>query len=183
MTTPIGHDIRALRKTRCLTLRDLAGQLNRSVGWLSQVERGHTTPSIPDLKRIADIFGLTISFFFRSADRDSAERGLIQRAEDRMAIGALSEGLSEELLSPSLGGSFEMIQSTFAPGARGAGNQSEAREDGGVLIHGQLSLTIGTLTTTLNEGDSFQFKGLPYEWHNPGDIPARVIWVVSPPIY
>lgn len=187
MTDPLGPDIRALRKSRGLTLQELASALDRSVGWLSQVERGQTTPAIPDLARIAEHFGLTISFFFRSSARDNAERGLIQRAQDRVAIGDLRQGLSEELLSPSLTGSFEMIQSTFAPGAKGQGRQSPNREDGGVVISGQLSLTFGSLTTTLKPGDSFQFAGgsggQNYDWSNPGDTPAVVIWVISPPIY
>lgn len=183
MTDPLGPDIRALRKSRGLTLQELASALDRSVGWLSQVERGRTTPAIPDLARIAEHFGLTISFFFRSSARDATERGVIQRATDRVAIGDLSKGLSEELLSPSLTGGFEMIQSTFAPGAKGQGQQSPDREDGGVVISGQLTVTLGSLTTTLNPGDSFQFKGQTYGWSNPGDIPAVVIWVISPPIY
>lgn len=183
MTDPLGPDIRALRKSRGMTLQDLATALDRSVGWLSQVERGQTTPAIPDLARIAEVFGLTISFFFRSAAREAAERGVIQRAPDRIALGDLGKGLSEELLSPSLTGGFEMIQSTFAPGARGNGQQSPAREDGGVVISGQVKLTIGTLTTTLNPGDSFQFKGQAYAWENPGPVPAVVLWVISPPIY
>jgi transcriptional regulator with XRE-family HTH domain len=183
MSDPLGPDIRALRKARGMTLQDLAQRLDRSVGWLSQIERGQTTPAIPDLARIAKVFGLTISFFFRSSSRDAAERGVIQRATDRVAIGDITQGLSEELLSPSLTGSFEMIQSTFAPGAQGMGQQSERREDGGIVIAGQLCLTLGSFTTTLNPGDSFQFQGQSYGWSNPGSNPAVVIWVISPPIY
>lgn len=183
MTAALGQDIRALRKSRGLTLQDLAARLGRSVGWLSQVERGQTTPAIPDLGRIAEVFGLTISFFFRSAARSPEEQGLIQRGPDRISIGSLDSGLAEELISPNLAGSFEMIQSTFAPGARGAGSRNAEREDGGILTAGQLCLTIGQLTTTLHPGDSFQFKGQAYSWHNPGAVPAVVIWVISPPIY
>lgn len=183
MTDPLGPDIRALRKSRGLTLQELAEALGRSVGWLSQIERGQTTPAIPDLARIAEVFGLTISFFFRAAARDAAERGLIQRAADRVALGDIGQGLTEELLSPSLTGGFEMIQSTFAPGATGQGQQAPNREDGGMVISGHLTLTIGEMTTTLTPGDSFQFKGQAYGWSNPGDTPAVVIWVISPPIY
>ena len=35
----LGADLRALRKARGVTLAELAADLNRSVGWLSQVER------------------------------------------------------------------------------------------------------------------------------------------------
>lgn len=183
MTDPLGQDIRALRKARGLTLQELADAVGRSVGWLSQIERGQTAPSIPDLGRIAEAVGVTISFFFRSASRSAAERGVIQRAADRMAIGSLASGLAEELLSPSLGGSFEIIQSTFAPGASGASPGGKDREDGGVVVQGSLTLSIGSLTTQLQTGDSFQFAGQPYAWANPGDTPAVVIWVISPPVY
>ncbi len=183
MTDTLGQDIRALRKTRAMTLQDLAEAVGRSVGWLSQVERGQTTPTISDLGRIADVFGVTISFFFRSASRSPEERGTIQRADDRTAIGSLASGLSEELLSPHLSGSFEMIQSTFAAKASGAGKPRADREDGGVVVQGSLTLTVGTLQTTLQAGDSFQFAGKAYSWRNDGDVPAVVIWVISPPVY
>ena len=35
----LGADLRALRKSRGLTLQDMADAMGRSVGWLSQVER------------------------------------------------------------------------------------------------------------------------------------------------
>ena len=35
----LGTDLRALRKTRGLTLQDIADRLGRSVGWVSQIER------------------------------------------------------------------------------------------------------------------------------------------------
>ncbi|MFD2442258.1 helix-turn-helix domain-containing protein [Paracoccus kondratievae] len=100
----IGQDIRALRKARGLTIVDCAAALERSVGWLSQVERGVTTPSVQDLGRIARLFDLNISFFFRSASRGPDEQGLIVRAADRSRIGSVDTGLSEELLSPGLMG-------------------------------------------------------------------------------
>ena len=46
----LGADLRALRKARGLTLSELATTLGRSVGWLSQVERDLSQPSISDLR-------------------------------------------------------------------------------------------------------------------------------------
>jgi transcriptional regulator with XRE-family HTH domain len=184
MSKQIGDDIRALRKSRAITLKELAAAVGRSLGWLSQIERGQTTPSVRDLGLIADYFGINISFFFRSASRQEEERGLVLRAADRMPIGSTETGLTEELLSPLLSGSFEMIKSVFAPRSTSAGMiAAREKEDGGVLISGQLTLTIGTLEVELHPGDSFQFAGRPYAWSNAHDEPAIVIWVVSPPIY
>lgn len=184
MGKQIGDDIRALRKARGITLKDLAEAVGRSLGWLSQIERGQTEPSVRDLGRIADQLGIAISFFFRSSSRQEAERGLVLRAADRVAIGSSDSGLTEELLSPTLSGSFEMIKSEFAPHSDSGGRiPTRDREDGGVLISGQLILTIGTLEVELMPGDSFQFAGPDYAWRNPGDQPAVAIWIVSPPVY
>ena len=184
MSKQVGQDIRALRKARGLTLVALAEAVGRSVGWLSQVERGQTLPAIPDLARLGECLGVTISFFFRAASRNPAERGLIQRAADRSAIGDARAGLTEELLSPSLGGSFEMLKSTLAPRASSQTlHPAPPREDGGVVIAGSFVLTIGDQEFQLETGDSFQFAGKPYSWRNPHDAPAVVIWVISPPVY
>lgn len=184
MSKQIGDDIRALRKGRGITLKELAGAVGRSLGWLSQIERGQTVPSVRDLGAIADYFGINISFFFRSASRREEEQGIILRAADRMPIGSHETGLTEELLSPSLSGSFEMIKSVFAPHSTSGGAvKAREKEDGGILISGRLSMQIGELEVDLLPGDSFQFINRDYAWENHGDDPAVVVWVVSPPIY
>lgn len=180
----IGQDIRALRRARSMTIADCAAALGRSIGWLSQAERGLTTPSVHDLGQIAALFGVNIGFFFRSASRHPDEQGLIVRAPDRSAIGSAETGLYEELLSPGLTGAFEMIRSVFAPGAVSP-EALPAREveHGGVLVAGRLTLIVEGRRFDLGPGDSFQFAGRAYAWENPGEEPAEVIWIVSPPIY
>lgn len=180
----VGEDIRSLRKTRGMTLTQLASDVGRSVGWLSQIERGQTTPSVRDLGQLAERLDVTLSFFFRSSSRAEEEQGLVLRAADRPTIGSTESGLTEALLSPTLNGSFEMIQSVFAPGSSSGGAcKPRATEDGGILIAGALTLTIGDTEVHLNTGDSFQFRETHYAWRNDGKEPAIVIWIVAPPIY
>lgn len=180
----LGSDIRALRKSRGLTITELTATLGRSVGWLSQVERGQTTPSAKDLAAIAAYFDVSLNFFFRSAHQSPEEQGLILRADDRVPIGSSKTGLTEELLSPTLGGRFEMIMSTFAPHSDNDGHKvARPTEDGGVLISGQLTIWIGTQKVVLHPDDSFQFKESSYAWQNDGASPAVVFWVISPPVY
>ena len=61
----LGADLRALRKSRGLTLAELAETLGRSVGWLSQVERDISDPSITDLRDIAAKLDVSVSMLFR----------------------------------------------------------------------------------------------------------------------
>lgn len=184
MNHHVGDDIRSLRKSRGLTLVQLASDVGRSVGWLSQIERGQTTPSVRDLGSLAERLEVNLSFFFRSSGRAQEEQGLVLRAADRPTIGSDDTGLTEELLSPTLSGSFEIIRSVFAAGSSSVGpRKARASEDGGVLLSGQLSLTVAGSELKLNAGDSFQFSQAEYEWRNDGSEPAVVIWIVAPPIY
>ena len=184
MTERLGADIRALRKSRGSTLQALSGKVGRSVGWLSQVERGITEPSVRDLDLIAESLGVSISLFFRSASKRPEEHGIVLRAEDRIPIGSSECGLVEELLSPTLGGAFEMIRSVFEPGSDSGGlRPARDREDGGVIVSGRLTIEINGGEFDLGPGDSFQFSGGAYAWRNEGDQRAVVIWVISPPVY
>ena len=179
----VGADIRALRKARGFTLSALALQLGRSVGFLSQVERGLSEPSIADLRLLSETFAVPLSFFFGKADADPLERGYVVRSAARRRLGHPAEGLSEELLSPDLGGAFEIIRSVFAPGAQLAEPLQRLSEEAGYLVEGSLDVWIGDQCFHLHAGDSFRFANEPYRWRNPGATPCVVIWVIAPPVY
>ncbi|MBT9385410.1 XRE family transcriptional regulator [Pseudooceanicola sp. CBS1P-1] len=184
MSTQLGADIRALRRSRNMTLQAVTSVIGRSPAWLSLIERDLTRPSIGDLELIAQVFDVSISFFFRSEAQDPREQGVVVRAARRARLGSDESGLVEELLSPTLGGGFQMIRSVFAPRASSGGpRRRRPKEDGGVLVAGRLTLCIGDRRFDLETGDSFQFSDDTYEWENPHDQPAEVIWVISPPVY
>lgn len=179
----LARDIRALRKARGLTLAELGLKLNRSVGWLSQVERGISTPSIGDLRAFADAFGVPVSLFFSHDVPDDRERGVVVRAGRRRSLGSSDSGLIEELLSPDLGGSFEVLRSEFAPGAELKEPALRVTEEAGYVVSGIFEIEIDGAWFRLDAGDSFRFAAKPFRWRNPGSEPAVVIWVVSPPVY
>ncbi|MDG4851749.1 MULTISPECIES: XRE family transcriptional regulator [unclassified Mesorhizobium] len=179
----LAGDIRALRKARGLTLAEIALKLDRSVGWVSQVERGLSIPSLGDLRAFAELFGVPLSLFFSHDVPAEEERGVVVRAGSRRSLGTSESGLVEELLSPDLGGSFEMLRSVFAPGAELKTEARRPTEEAGYVASGTFELEIGGVWHRLSEGDSFRFEGKPFRWRNPGADPAVVIWVVSPPVY
>lgn len=179
----LASDIRALRRARGLTLAEIALKLGRSVGWVSQVERGLSTPSLSDLRAFAELFGVPISLFFSHDVPQESERGVVVRAGRRRTLGTSESGLVEELLSPDLGGSFEMVRSIFAAGAEMKAEQLRPTEEAGYIASGIFEIEIAGVWHRLSEGDSFRFEGKPYRWRNPGTEPAVVIWVVSPPVY
>lgn len=179
----LARDIRALRKARGLTLSGLAEKLDRSVGWLSQVERGISLPSLADIRALANHFHVPVSLFLAEQEPVGGEYGVIVRADRRRVLGTSDSGLVEELLSPDLGGSFEIIRSVFAPGTEQAEARHRGAEEAGYLVSGTLELEIGGVSHELCAGDSFRFRKEPLRWRNRGTEPAVVIWVVSPPVY
>ena len=137
----IGSDIRALRRSRNWTLSDLAEQLDRSVGWLSQVERDVTEPALDDIRKIAALFNLPLGFFFTSpANQD--EQHYIVRAGSGRVMNDTKKGLREILLSPDLGGAFEIIHSVFAPRAKCPQPFIRPTEEAGYVISGQFSFLL-----------------------------------------
>jgi transcriptional regulator with XRE-family HTH domain len=179
----LGADIRALRKTRGLTLQDIADALGRSVGWVSQIERDLSEPSISDLRRIAGLLDVNVSLLFGTPDAPADEAGHVVRAGARRPIGNGGSGLIEELLSPDLSDDFEVVHSTFQPHSRRFEVLTRPTQEVGYLISGKLDMTIGGHRFTLTPGDSFRIRGEPFEWINPYDAPAVAIWVIAPPVY
>ena len=179
----LARDIRALRKARGLTLAAIALKLGRSVGWVSQVERGLSVPALAALRARADLFAVPLSLLFDHEAADDAERGLIVRAGRRRTLGTSESGLVEELLSPDLGGSFELLRSEFAPGAALSTPTARPTEEAGYVVSGRFDLEIDGDWHELGPGDSFRFAGQPFRWRNTGQEPAVVIWAVSPPVY
>lgn len=179
----LGADLRALRKARGKTLVDLAQALGRSVGWVSQVERDLSHPSIIDLRAIAAVLNVPMSLFFGQNTASDDENGYVVRAGARRRIGSGEDGLIEELLSPDLTDDFEVVHSVFQPGSARTLPIKRPTQEVGYLISGKLDLTIEGRTFTILPGDSFRIRGEAHHWANPYDDPAIAIWVIAPPVY
>ena len=183
ITGSIGADLRSLRKSRGMTLADLAEQVGKSVGWVSQVERDISHPSIDDLRQLPDAVSVPISIFFGQSPARADEFGRIVRAGMRRSIGGGEIGLREELLSPDLTDDFEMVRSVFEPGASLPKAVTRATQEVGYLVSGKLTLWISGDKFDLEAGDSFRIRGEPFRWENPYDNAAVTIWVIAPPVY
>lgn len=179
----VGRDIRRLRKRRGITIKALAAATGRSVGFLSQVERGLSAIALTDLQRITQYLGVPLGWFFVNEPGPPGERDHVVRAGARRPVGSREGGLVEELLSPDLGGSHAVFRSVFEPGAEMAEAQRRDTEETGYVVSGELELWLDDRHLHLYAGDSFRFAGEAYRWRNPGVCETVVIWVIAPPVY
>ena len=186
----LGQEIRQLRKVRGMTLQQLALATGKSVGFLSQVERNLTKPSVAALQDISAALGVHIGWFFREEPAGSAdERDHIVRRENRrrLTYSALSSteylGLHDTLLSANLDGELALGISRYEPGAStGDDVYAHAGEEAGLVLSGTLELTINGRLHRLEAGDSFSFKSkLPHRYYNPSaSEEAVVVWANTP---
>lgn len=179
----VGPDLRALRKARGVTLAALSAAAGRSVGWLSEVERGLSEPTLADLRRIADHLFVPLGIFFGDPETPKEEQGVIVRRGSGRVLSECSAGLGEELLSPDLRGEFELLRRTFAPGVGVTKRVSGQKEQAGYVIAGEFEIQVDGRWFELHQGDSIRLKGEPYFWRNTGDQDAVLIWVTTAPVY
>ena len=181
----VGEEIRHLRNAREIKLSELSEASGLSVGYLSQIERGISSPSIKALHSISRALDVTISWFFKDVDTsNSAERQYVVRAEKRRNL-HFEGGITDELLSPNLGRELELLRCTFSTGAiSGDEPYTHRGEEAGIIISGTMELWLDDDHFILEEGDSFAFsRDKPHRYRNCGVTEAVVIWAITPPSY
>jgi len=185
-----GSEIRELRKARGLSLKQLSELTDISVSYLSVIERDAGNPSHEMFQLIANALDVDMGWFF--APRRGAgpeERACIVRAGSRRNLNTLygssaqELGYSDSLLSSTIGGRFCMGMAVYAPGAERPVTPMH-RHDGeehGVIIKGELEMTLGEEVITLYEGDSYSFDARRrHRGRNKTDRETVLVWAVSP---
>jgi transcriptional regulator with XRE-family HTH domain len=74
----LGTELRRLRKYHQLTLTKVHAKTGISVGFLSDMERGRTNPSLTTLKKLADLYQTWPSDILRTAEDRQAVTTLIE---------------------------------------------------------------------------------------------------------
>lgn len=181
----VGREIKDLRKASVMTLAELSQATGLSQGYLSQVERGLSSPSVKALHSISRALGVNISWFFPNPDGDDEDVSEYIVRKDRRRKLTFQSGITDELLSPNLSRGLELLRCTFAPHSDSGKETYEHRgEEAGVLIAGMLTLWLGEKRIQLATGDSFAFEStIPHRYANESDEEAVIIWVISPPSY
>ena len=61
----IGREVRAHRKQKGITVAELSAQTDLSIGMLSKIENGNTSPSLTTLQTLANALSVPLTSFFR----------------------------------------------------------------------------------------------------------------------
>lgn len=193
----LGREIRQLRKAKGISLTDFAKLTDRSIGFLSGIERGLVRPSIATLQVISETLGMQVGWFFpEESDAPGRESRIIVRRDRgrRLAYANVGRGgqlgstdylgTEDYLLSPDLAGSMICGMTRMTAGSS-QGDEPLSYEGETVLhiLEGQIELELSGEVFVLETGDTAQFHtSEPHRWRNVSDAQAVLFWTLTPVI-
>jgi transcriptional regulator with XRE-family HTH domain len=178
----VGGRLRHARLVKGATLKQVAETAGCSESMLSKIENGRTYPSLPMLHRITEALGTNLSALLASAEEEDSVVSLPHQRANYIVHG---QGIRLERLIPYADG--HLLQSNIiwiAPGASLEGEFTHQGEELGYVLEGEIELTIAGKTYRAAAGASFHFRSeLTHSYRNAGEVPARVMWVSTPPTF
>lgn len=191
----LGARLREVRAAKGMSLRALGDVVGVSASMLSQIETGRSRPSVNTLYAITTALEISVEdLFIPPAERGSAQQdqdraaavrlksGPLVRPDERAQL-TLESGVTWELLGDLPGRPFDFLRMTYPPGAHSSVTGALMRHAGceyGLLLSGELVLTLGFEEFTLRAGDSVSFESsIPHGYRNNGGEPAVGVWFVT----
>ena len=168
----VGTRIRALRKSKALLLKTIATKTGFSIGFLSQIERGLSSPTLRALMTLADAMQVNLADIIRGATAPLPTAPVITRAADRSSITLWKSGIRKLALAGgglAAGAPFSMTLLEFAARASsGVELYTHQGEEAGYVLQGRLLLEFSDRRWILEPGDSFHFASdIPHRFENP----------------
>ncbi|MDB9708105.1 XRE family transcriptional regulator [Planktotalea frisia] len=182
----IGREVRAFRKQKEITVAELASMTGLSIGMLSKIENGNTSPSLSTLQTLANALSVPLTSFFRrfeeqrSAVHTKAGEGVELEREGTRAghqynllghIGANSSGV---IVEPYLITLSE--QSDVFPMFQHGGIETI------YMLEGKVDYRHGDDVHSLLPGDTLFFDAdAPHGPEKLVELPARYLSIISYP--
>ncbi|MGE0503535.1 MAG: helix-turn-helix domain-containing protein [Rhizobiaceae bacterium] len=151
---PLGQRLRDRRLALGLTLKEVADRAGLSVGFISQIERGITTPSLSSLVSVARVLGAHVSDFLAQPKVTAPTTRHDQRPH--YAIGGHS--LTYERLSTSFPGN--VLRSVVIHEPPGYRSEPIAHEGEEIffILDGAITVEVDGEQVILQTGDSIHFQ-------------------------
>ncbi len=182
----LGANIKRIRMGKGLKVIDVARKTGLTSSTICQVERARISPTIATLKKIAAALEQPLSEFFgETEDTVPAVPPCASPVVHRSQRKTLSpgKGVTYHLLNPDFSGPIEFIYNVYEPGAgTGAGQYTHPGTECGLILEGELRITIRDQEYLLREGDSITFNSSePHAKMNNGSVNCVCVWANTPP--
>ena len=164
----IGNKLKELRVLKGLTQEELADRSELSKGFISQLERNLTSPSITTLMDILQCLGTSIGEFFNEAP------------DEQIVFG--KQDYFEKLSDTAQKNTIEPIYLTLQAGGSTCPDTPHEGEEFGYVLQGAVSIHLGNKTYKAKKGESFYYTADKTHFLSSKNG-ATLIWVSSPPSF
>ncbi len=179
----LGDVLRDARKSKKLTLSELAEKVGVTTGYLSHLERNKMEPSLSVLRSLSDELSIPVSMLFVD---DDSEDIVVVRKNQRAKVSYLNLSGNCQVLTPLVWRSttppdLEVLQVTIPPESRISGeNISHHTDECIYVLSGELEYHYGDACIRIETGGSIYIpKKTGHYIYNYGDSDAMIIWVVK----
>ena len=175
----IGEKIKLLRQKNTLTIEELANRCELTKGFISQIERDISSPSIETLESILEVLGTNLGDFFKQ----EKNRKFVYGVEDRYEVEQDNYHI-EWLIPNAQANELEPILIQIKPYSESQKLLPFEGEIFGYVLSGEVSVYSGTKFQKAYEKDSFYLYGnnQHYLKNNSNKI-AEVLWISTPPVF
>jgi transcriptional regulator with XRE-family HTH domain len=180
MSVDVGRQLRAVRTAFGLSQRELAKRAGVTNGMISLIEQGRVSPSVGSLQKILGCLPMTMAEFF-TRDIESHDNVVFRAAElPNVGTGAIRYCL---VAASRPDRKMSILWESYAPDTdTGEDLLTHSGEEGGVVVEGELELTVAGKTWSLGPGDAYYFDSrLPHRFRNTGKVAARIVSANTPP--
>ncbi len=177
----IGKKIRDLRIQKNLTQEELADRCELSKGFISQLERDLTSPSIATLIDILQCLGTDLKHFFNDSDDDQIsfkETDYFEKIDEELG------NKIEWIIPNAQKNMMEPIRITLEKGGSTYPDNPHEGEEFGYVLSGSICLILGSRTIRVKKGESFYFTANTTHYIRASEkTGATLIWVSTPPSF
>ncbi len=175
----IGKKLKDLRLQNGLTLGDLASRSELTKGFLSQVERNLTTPSISTLEDILEALGTNLSEFFH----EEPEQKIVFSTQD-FFVDEQEDYKIEWVIPNAQKNQMEPILLTIQPRKKSHILSAHPGEEFGYVLKGNVTLVRENKKYKLKAQDTFYLDGTKSHYlYNHGSSEAKILWITTPPTF
>ena len=175
----IGKKLKELRLQNELTLGDLASRSELTKGFLSQVERNLTTPSIATLADIVEALGSNLSEFFHEEE----EKQIVFSKQD-FFVDEQEDYQIEWVIPNAQKNQMEPIVLTLHPHGKSQKMLSYQGEEFGYVLKGAITIVQGNKKYKVKAKETFYMSGdKSHPLYNHGNSEEKVLWVTTPPMF
>ncbi len=177
----IGERLKNLRLKMELTQEELGDRCDLSKGFISQVERNLTSPSIATLMDILDALGSSPEQFFINPKN---EKIVFTKKDVFTSVDEDNLNSITWLVTNAQKNDMEPIFVNIEPGGVLFDEGSHIGEEFGYVISGALELHIDNDKYKVGKGESFYYQSNhSHKIHNPYSKPVKLVMVSSPPSF